>query len=343
MKKLIISGLAGFALIFFPGNSNAQRIITSMNIAASNPEENKMKDPPAKKAGEYEIGKTTDKNARTELDKFWLDELDSLGNIHNSALDYAVQRIRSMGITGLTAEAVPELVATVSADFFAERYGSAYNFSPAQLKKEILKTGLVPDPPVVHDMSDGLRAALTSMSNILEGMRETETSADFRTRVGTITESTLGSLNEKEKVYLRGYADVLVKSFDYWDRNAYNWVYLFGTSIPLAGNCIVDKNDEGIDELGGMYLVGEENRSRMQSYANPGIDPRQSSKERHPCAKAIISADGSGLFSGLVRGCVAGALFGAGVGCIPAAIFWGGVQAVTSSLGAGIVCIALDL
>lgn len=314
-----------------------------MSIAASEPEENRTKEPPAKKAGMYVIGKTTDKNASTELDKFWLGELDSLGNIHNSALDYAVQRIRSMGITGLTAGAVPELVATISADFFAERYGSAYNFSPAQLKKEILKIELVPDPPVVHDMSDGLRAALASISNTLGGMMETETSADFRDRVGIITESTLGSLNEKEKVYLKGYADVLVKSFDYWDRNAYNWEYLFGTSIPMAGKYTADDNEEGIGEFGGMYLIGEENRNKMRLYTYPGIKTGQSSKERHPCAKAIISADGSGLFSGLVRGCVAGALFGAVVGCIPAAIFWGGVQAVTSSLGAGITCIALDL
>jgi len=285
------------------------------------------------------------------LDAFWQSELDSIGIKHNEALAYAFERLQQEDLSNLSENEIAELTATFVSEFYTIRYGSLYGFTQNDLKSEILNIGIAPEDHHSLDISAEVKQVIDSILFVLENLGETETPEDFESQVNNIVDNALGVLSIEEKVFLTGYKNLITKSFEFWDQNIEEWSELFDNestatkfndlkcdqgSLIYSDYSLDDKMVDYSKSISGnsniCYLVLSDTKSLILS----------KNWQRHPCATAIASADGGGLFSGLVRGCIVGALFGAGVGCLPAAIFWGGVQATTSSLGAAITCLAMQ-
>ncbi len=285
------------------------------------------------------------------LDAYWQSELDSVGIKHNEALAYAFERLQQEDLSNLSENEIIDLTATFISEFYTNKFGGLFSFSQNDLKSEILSIGITPADHHTLGISDELKQVVDSILSILENLGETETPGDFENQVNNIVNGTLGVLSIDEKVFLKGYKNLITKSFEFWDQNIEEWAELFDNESTAAkfnelkydqdsliysdyslDDTMVDYSKDSRDNSSICYLTLSDSKSLILS----------KNRQRHPCATPIASADGGGLFSGLVRGCIVGALFGAGVGCLPAAIFWGGVQAATASLGAAITCLAMQ-
>lgn len=285
----------------------------------------------------------------SELPVFWQKELDSIGIMHNRALSYAYNKLQTTDLTNLSESRITELTATFCSEFYTNRYGALLNFSQNDLKSEILSVGITPIDHNSLSISDQLKESISLIRSTLQNLGQTESSEDFGVMVTNIINENIDGLNENERIYLLAYEDLITKSFSYWDENIEDWGQLVGNGTTAKLNLELLQNDKYLfyskdyhfDETKENTIFTLRNDQFYLNSNNTNLVFHQK-RERHPCATVIASADGGGLFSGLIRGCITGALFGAGVGCIPAAIFWGGVQGVSGSIGAGVSCLAMQ-
>ena len=250
--------------------------------------------------------------------ELWLNEMDSLGEIHNDALGYSFQRLRTMQPALINASTAPEIVATLTAEYFTNRYGAIYNFTEEQLKTEILKNGTQVVPIESLPVSDQLKSVFTEISRCLTNLSENETSEDLKAKVAHIANNANSYLDEKEKLYLKAYEQGITKSFEYWDQNANAWAGL--ANSPKISK--IKPSTSGKATLNRIDLI--------------------TPKQRHPCTGPVVTADVSGVIRGAIAGCITGAIFGAVVGCIPAAIFTGALNGASGSLAAALACLIIQ-
>ena len=245
----------------------------------------------------------------------WANELDSLGDIHNDAMAFSYEQLRSMNTADITSANVSEITARLTAEYFTNRYGATYYFTGDQLREEILKNGTTPPPIESLPVSDQLKNAFSDISKCLTNLKEAETSVDLKENVSQIVNNAYAALTEKEKMYLKAYEQAITKSFEYWEANAHSWARL----AP-----------QGISNIKIVMVSSKASASHINS-SNP--------RQRHPCTNRIVEADVRGIIQGAIGGCITGSVLGVGVGCISAAIFGAGVNGASASLGAALACL----
>jgi hypothetical protein len=265
-----------------------------------------------------------------EIYAYWQTQLDSIGIIHNMAMEYAFRQLQQENPENPTLQEILELSATYISTFYANRYGGMFNFSQNDLYSELIEMDFPPPSHTSLSISNKLKETIDSILSVLSD-EEMESYQDFRNLVNNIVDEVYDDLSEIEKTYLKAFKNVIIESFGYWIENLDIWEELLNENSAASNS----KDYDLISEK----LSGPQ-KSEIHDFKNKIKSSHLKTYKKHRCTGTVVQADVQAVVGGAVAGCIGGIIFGVVVGCVVGAIFYSSALGSAISLAAAIACLA---
>lgn len=164
----------------------------------------------------------------------------SAGEIHNRALEYAFNKIRSEKLfLKLDAGNINKLCASILADYF-----SYFDGQPSKTHEQLmLLLSTVDTDTLIKNISTDLRYALFE----IESCARTSNLQSPEKHIESIVVECTTKFNTFEQSLVVIYADVIIHSMRYWDQNISSWVSEYHSQTGGTGKQAARKvNGKGV-------------------------------------------------------------------------------------------------